>query len=473
MVDPFLKQQDEMSRSESTIPTKDSTASPDQVRQMLMNRHVCPYCGHQYAGETDACPKCTMEDTPATRQATKARIGPWYVLQSRNPSAPGMKYVTLMSLLRKGYITPKSVVRGPTTYQLWRFAANVRGVSREFGLCYSCGEAISRTASNCPACQRSQDAPMDPDLLLEPRQNGTPQPQPANGASPEPAPAPLNPPVEAAPIIIETTPPASEPAAPAVVTAIQPVVEGSYTRRLRDLNHRHADRQEQQGSISPSESRPPARRGIAPVFSGKDVSAMSLARALRDDPPKEMLVPSRFKTKVVLAAAAIIVVAAAAVFYLRPDIRKKSVNLVSQTYATVSEKLNRNVWRSPPPAARRPAKDPQSAPAVAEGVRQPRTSEAPPTITQPIQPLAANNLDAASTPATMPVVEARSQDPNAALDQARALWVQALDAESKHDFTSAIRFYEQIRQLPSDAWPGGLQINIDLARHRMQSTEAQ
>src|SRR5689334_11976813 len=54
------------------------------------DRHVCPFCGSLNASPVGACPKCTMENTPATRKATKARIGPWYVLQTRNPAAPGM-----------------------------------------------------------------------------------------------------------------------------------------------------------------------------------------------------------------------------------------------------------------------------------------------------------------------------------------------------------------------------------------------
>ena len=77
-----------------------------------------------------------------TRQATRAQVGPWYVMQARNPSAPGMKCSTLLALIRKGQVTPRSVIRGPTTFQLWRFAARVKGISREFGLCYSCGGEV-------------------------------------------------------------------------------------------------------------------------------------------------------------------------------------------------------------------------------------------------------------------------------------------------------------------------------------------
>jgi hypothetical protein len=108
-----------------------------------------------------------MEDTTATRQATRARIGPWYVLQQRNPSAPGMRFDTLLTLVKRGQISPRSIVRGPTTHQLWRFAARVRGLSRQFGLCYSCGHEIETTATLCGQCHKMQEPPMNPDVLLE------------------------------------------------------------------------------------------------------------------------------------------------------------------------------------------------------------------------------------------------------------------------------------------------------------------
>ena len=139
----------------------------DEVRQQLAGKHACPFCGVIRVDAQAPCPRCTMEDTPATRQATRQRIGPWFVLQARNPSAPGMKFATLVSLIKKNHVTPRSIVRGPTTHQLWTFAAQVRGLSREFGLCYSCGEAIDPAAKVCPHCDRQQMPPPDPDALLE------------------------------------------------------------------------------------------------------------------------------------------------------------------------------------------------------------------------------------------------------------------------------------------------------------------
>jgi uncharacterized OB-fold protein len=133
----------------------------------LDGKQACPFCGAVSERTSSACQRCGMENTPEARKATKARIGPWYVLQARNPAAPGMRFETLLSFVRKGRVRARSVVRGPTTHQLWRFAAHVKGLSREFGLCYSCGSAIEPTANVCPQCNRLQEPPVNPDVLLE------------------------------------------------------------------------------------------------------------------------------------------------------------------------------------------------------------------------------------------------------------------------------------------------------------------
>src|SRR5205085_5633004 len=91
-------------------------------RYPMEGRYVCPFCGAVNEAMEGPCPNCTMTNTAEPRKATKSRIGPWYVLQSRNPAAPGMKYETLLGFVRKGRVKARSIVRGPTTHQLWRFA---------------------------------------------------------------------------------------------------------------------------------------------------------------------------------------------------------------------------------------------------------------------------------------------------------------------------------------------------------------
>lgn len=128
---------------------------------------VCPFCGVVGDDSGKPCRQCGLENTQATRYATRSKIGPWFVWQQRNPSAPGMNWATLMSLVEKGRITPRSVVRGPTTGQLWRFAARVKGLSREFGTCWHCGAPVERNSRMCMACKRLQQPPLNPDVLLE------------------------------------------------------------------------------------------------------------------------------------------------------------------------------------------------------------------------------------------------------------------------------------------------------------------
>src|SRR5688500_7404480 len=89
--------------------------TPEQIGESQDGRVDCPFCGAVNDSEQAACPRCTMENSAATRKATKARIGPWYVLQTRNPAAPGMRFDTLLAFVRKGKVRPRSVVRGPTT----------------------------------------------------------------------------------------------------------------------------------------------------------------------------------------------------------------------------------------------------------------------------------------------------------------------------------------------------------------------
>jgi hypothetical protein len=137
---------------------------------------ICPFCGAKLVAGQQPCPNCLMHDTPGTRQATIARVGPWQLLNPRNPAAPGMKFETLVALARKGQVSAKSIVRGPTTDQLWRPAAKVRGLSREFGICHACNGRIEKTATKCPHCQRLQEPPLDPDMLLEHREHRAPRP---------------------------------------------------------------------------------------------------------------------------------------------------------------------------------------------------------------------------------------------------------------------------------------------------------
>jgi len=151
---------------------------PPTPNRRPVQHTVCPFCGYVAEVGSATCKHCGLENSHATRTATRNKIGPWFVWQARNPSAPGMNWATLMSLVEKGRITPRSIMRGPTTGQLWRFAARVKGVSREFGICWHCGGSIQNTARVCSACKRLQQPPINADMLLETDASQTAQSRP-------------------------------------------------------------------------------------------------------------------------------------------------------------------------------------------------------------------------------------------------------------------------------------------------------
>ena len=154
--------------AERTLPTSSATAT-DHGAPAAQEGIVCPFCANVRPAETAAaaCPRCTMQDTPSTRRSTGERIGPWFVLQRKNPTAPGLRFSVLLTLARRGHVTPRSIVRGPTTGQLWRYAAQVKGLSRVFGVCWHCAAGVSPDGTSCPRCRSAQEIPDDPDSFLE------------------------------------------------------------------------------------------------------------------------------------------------------------------------------------------------------------------------------------------------------------------------------------------------------------------
>jgi hypothetical protein len=348
-----------------------------------------------------------MEDTPATRQATKSRIGPWYVLQTRNPSAPGMKYATLLALINRAQVTPRSIVRGPTTHQLWRQAAHVRGVSREFGLCYSCGGDIERTNSVCEHCQRSQDPPVDPDVLLEPRASTN-----GNGNGTEP--------------YGELT---------------------THASRLHELR-----RQRLHVSVG---NKP--KMDLALRSDGRVVSAMNLAAALNVGSDDSLPSSRRRWLKVAGLLLALVLLAGAGLLWLRPEYQEPTFSWLRQTWGMIQTKVSSIDWPSGQPAAA------NVPPMVDTSSEVPRHT--PPTS---LPVFVAPEPDPAPPPAPQPAPPPEPVDPTPPLEKARKLRSQAIDAEAIHDHATAVKLYQQIKQLPSDVWPTDLQLRLDLAEKSLR-----
>ncbi|MGH7214221.1 MAG: hypothetical protein ACREIT_05615 [Tepidisphaeraceae bacterium] len=510
---------------------------PDEVQRQLSGKKVCPFCGSisEPAADTTAavgiagitptgpgaCPRCRMEDTPATRQATRLRIGPWHVLQSRNPAAPGMKFDTLVSLVRRGKITPRSIVRGPTTHQMWRFAAKVKGISREWGLCYSCGNGVDTTTTLCPHCNRIQEPPIDPDVLLEPASTitaATRATAPDEAGMPTPT-APLAGPSDRRPLVdLEIATPVM-PERETIVgstdlpaPATEPAPPDHEMSEAFNLGKPEAPETRPQMALVTAVPAPAPDRARP---TGQILSAADLATAfnLNTTAPgtsgasgnmAQPAAPRRKRPGRAIAALFLMGLAGAAIaLSMRPQWRDQSLTWARNTYAVVVDSLKSS--RQPPRAASPAA--PQPAPPVAPLAKAPILAPAqsvepttaaiaePPSSLKPadsvvaVAPSSSPQWEellksAATTPPvrtkTPPAESTKSTDPDPpapapqpadapdALARARTLWRSAIDAEHRQDYVAAVRAYEQIKQLPSDAWPGGLDVKLEIAKRRVK-----
>lgn len=445
-----------MSRVDETTTGNDSTSAAEQVRQTLSSKRVCPFCGHQTTHGNEPCPRCTMEDSPATRQATKTRIGPWYVLQSRNPAAPGMKYATLLALINKGHVTPRSIVRGPTTHQMWRYAAHVRGISREFGLCFSCGGAIDRGSAICQHCQRSQDAPSDPDVLIE-----------TKAVAPQAAPQPPQAAQEQF----------SEPAP-------------SYAQRMRDLNRQRtfADIDQRTDPSQPATNAARRTEVIKRQTDGRIVSAMELAAALQNDPDAALQGPRWRMMRVAAAILLVLVLAGGGMLAVMPEYRQSTFAWVGDTVDSIKSKWSSVQWQGnksepqvavakenpapvQPPVAMAP-QEPAPTPPVAPAVIAAPPKEvvenvviAPPTAATPAG--STEQIQIQRPPVTAaPAVSDEITVSNAPdrLELIRSLRSKAIDAAADGKYTTAVKLFEEIEKYPKVDWPGDLQGRLKAAR---------
>lgn len=431
---------------------------------------VCPFCGAISEKSDGPCVRCKMENTALTRQATRARVGPWYVMQSRNPSAPGMKFSTLLSLIKKGQVTGKSVVRGPTTFQLWRFAARVKGISREFGACYACGAEIQKTSTFCPRCSRSQELPPNPDVLLENESHGAKavyREVQGNGKS-----VPPNPPRDAEPKLIapekENGRKLNRPSSPtsAVETMAELAESPSAESAGGDLQGRPRQRA-QEGVLTPRE--------LAAAFSLQVDPNI-------DEPGGRHRRPGGRRMLLAGILLAIMGVGAAAIYLVNPW-RERVVSWMQEGYQPTppaTDAANSGTQRAapitPPDWAMAPPSDASGADANSKS-SAPAPSRAPaPTPVQPTIPMGSGPEPAVSdsgTSAAAAVAAKLRQSAGTDLDTlAMQLRIDGMEAESRQDFSAAEYFYHQVELLPRDHWPGDIeQLLSNVERKKTQASD--
>jgi hypothetical protein len=148
----------------------------------------CPSCGQLIRRTASVCDQCGQDLSPKMLLKMQAHCGPWYVLEHVRPF-PGVTLERLVLQARRGVLTPTTIIRGPTTYHQWRFAAETPALSKHLGVCWRCQGAVSPADQQCPLCRVNLDG--ETDILFE--QSGRQTGIVTGASSGGPAPAPKAP----------------------------------------------------------------------------------------------------------------------------------------------------------------------------------------------------------------------------------------------------------------------------------------
>jgi hypothetical protein len=399
------------------LPTKPEPApeSKPESAKTPLNLEVeclCPFCGTLNSQIGQPCSNCRLEDTTTTRAATSQRVGPWYVLQPNSLDSAGMNFDHLVSLARSGGVTSRSVVRGATTGQLWRLASKVRGLSREFGTCYSCGGDIEKHETNCPHCDRVQTVLEHADAI--PNSRVTPV-QPAQELVEDPeSPKQVRDALLSEPVIHIRS--ATEPLDP--ITAARPVVA--------ECNERHMPKDD---LLTP--------RDLAKAFQlefGPQPDELDRFLARPNHTMRNLKIAFTSTAALLFAGLLLWPVSHAVSGWI--DATPTRANVPSNTQVAFNH--------PDPYLTAAPSYVPRIAPAVA-----------------PPDPVVAT---AVLTPVTLP----EPTPVASAEDDPKLLWNSALDAEASGNYKAAVTAYERIESLPSDSWPTNLETRLTLARKEMK-----
>ncbi len=137
-------------------------------RKFDVNRpRPCPFCGQIVSRVELSCSRCQIRLDAGTLTSLKSIVGPWFVLDYRNPTAPGVTWAKLQAMIERGGLKKTSVVRGPTSAGLWRYAQDTPIVATALGMCWACHEEIGEPqAQQCPTCNTPLNRLTDTSGLL-------------------------------------------------------------------------------------------------------------------------------------------------------------------------------------------------------------------------------------------------------------------------------------------------------------------
>jgi hypothetical protein len=384
---------------------------------------LCPFCGAFNSGIGKPCLGCKLEDNPSTRAASAQKSGPWCVLRANHSDAQEVTFADLQDMVHNQDLTSRAVVRGPTTGQLWRLASKVRGLSREFGLCYCCSGDIETDETVCPHCDRVQTVPTHTDSL-------------AGSSAPS---------ASAAPAVV----------VPETAKEVRDALLNEPVIHVHSLSH-------------------PDHTPVDPVMAARPVVA---ERSERHIPKDDLLTPrdvaKAFQLEFGLQEEQI------ARHLGRPDETRKRVK-VAFTSGAALLLAGVLLW----PVTHVVSGWINGVPGRAHGQFEPNTTFADarfsnntlvtlPDLTQ-IPPLAPAPAYVPPTPPTVasailtPVILTEPTPTLSAQDDPQLLWTNALEAESSGNFSAAVQTYERIESLPSNMWPTNLEVRLSLARKELK-----
>ena len=122
----------------------------------------CVSCGQLVPRTQEVCDQCGQDMSRQMLEKMRRHSGPWYVLEHVRPF-PGVSLERLVRQIRRGVLTPTTVVRGPTTYHQWRFAAETPVLSKYLGCCWACQAEVSEADRICRVCRADLDADISAD----------------------------------------------------------------------------------------------------------------------------------------------------------------------------------------------------------------------------------------------------------------------------------------------------------------------
>ena len=102
--------------------------------------------------ESSLCIGCGISLVKDELLIVEGGIGPWWVRDESLPHNPGMTYDHLADLAKRGKIERHTLLRGPTTRQLWMVARRVAGIAHLLERCHQCGAHVSPKDRSCSEC---------------------------------------------------------------------------------------------------------------------------------------------------------------------------------------------------------------------------------------------------------------------------------------------------------------------------------